>query len=108
MYLRRLLPRAALPSVLKTALSCNRRCVHSAHSHLLKGPVVRIACASGFWGDSSVAGLFTADKLEKIVLLVLVKEKEGDNVNVELGVSNDSVHIKPYYWYWYNKSVFLS
>jgi len=60
---RRLLPRAALSALFKAPLRSNKGCARAIHSHSLKGQVVKIGCASGFWGDSTVAGLFEAKGL---------------------------------------------
>lgn len=42
------------------AVSVSKR--HNGYTSILQGDTVRIGCASGFWGDSMVAGLFTFNK----------------------------------------------
>ncbi|XP_076467565.1 uncharacterized protein LOC143298571 [Babylonia areolata] len=100
--LRRLLPSPSvrLSRVLLASLRNNRGCVRAVHTHLLKGQVVRIGCASGFWGDTSVAApqliygakvdYIVFDYLSEITMSLLTAAKRK---NPELGYAPDFISV---------------
>ncbi|KAK7485930.1 hypothetical protein BaRGS_00022796 [Batillaria attramentaria] len=98
--LRRLLPRAALSALFQTHGHVNRKCIRAIHTHLLKGQVVNIGCASGFWGDTAVAApqliygakvdYIVFDYLSEITMSLLTAAKHK---NPDLGYAPDFVSV---------------
>ncbi|KAL8585681.1 hypothetical protein ACOMHN_053179 [Nucella lapillus] len=100
LFLRRLLPSVSLSRVFQTSFRSNRGCVRAIHSHLLKGQVVKIGCASGFWGDTTVAApqliyggkvdYIVFDYLSEITMSLLTAAKHK---NPEMGYAPDFISI---------------